>query len=180
MGFAPPGRLLVVTACPPPRYCQKLALRCLVWVDLGGQPPKPPGILRFRAYRQAGQSEALEAVHRMPHGDRKCCISGLLRDTMPSRRCASDKDGASRCPESIRGHSAASTGVMFGLSSDTPACPRRLPTRNSEEAFFNGLVVALALSCSGVRPELLANTEDPRHDSRGRRKHDRRSRDRPQ
>jgi len=29
------------------------APRCLVWVDLGGPPPRPPGILRFGACRQA-------------------------------------------------------------------------------------------------------------------------------
>jgi DNA-binding transcriptional ArsR family regulator len=35
-------------------YHNKGAPRCLVWVPLGGQPPKPPGILRFGACRQAG------------------------------------------------------------------------------------------------------------------------------
>jgi hypothetical protein len=29
--------------------------RCLVWVDFGGLPPKPPGILRFGACLQAGK-----------------------------------------------------------------------------------------------------------------------------
>ena len=28
------------------------APRCFVWVDSGGQPPQPPGILRFGACRQ--------------------------------------------------------------------------------------------------------------------------------
>ena len=58
----------------------------------------------------------------MERHDRKCCILRLLRDTMPSRRCASDKDGAPRCPELFRGQSDPLTGVMFGLSSDIPAC----------------------------------------------------------
>jgi hypothetical protein len=34
------------------------APRCLVWVDLGDQSPKPPGILRFVTGRQAARIQA--------------------------------------------------------------------------------------------------------------------------
>jgi hypothetical protein len=40
----------------------KKAPRCFPWVDLGGQPPKPPGILRFGACRQKGRMERASAV----------------------------------------------------------------------------------------------------------------------
>jgi len=38
------------------------APRCFVWVGLGGQPPKPPGILRFGACRQAGRMRRASSV----------------------------------------------------------------------------------------------------------------------
>ena len=39
-----------------------LALRCFVWVALGGQPPRPPGILRFGVCRQAGTMKRASSV----------------------------------------------------------------------------------------------------------------------
>jgi hypothetical protein len=37
------------------RQSQFLAPRCLVWVDLGDQSPKPPGIFRFVPDRQTAR-----------------------------------------------------------------------------------------------------------------------------
>ena len=40
------------------RRIEKKAPRCFVWVALGGQPPEPPGILRFAGLPTGGDNEA--------------------------------------------------------------------------------------------------------------------------
>ena len=76
-----------------------LALRCFVWVALGDQSPKPPGIYRFEASPKEGERRAGMATLM------RDCPRNLLQLHDLSRCCAAfpacaraKRDGVAKCP----------------------------------------------------------------------------------